>query len=66
MTRTKPHSKAAGGPRRDWNCLSEINPPANPPMIPKMHNSQPQCCEKNSAPGCFISPAKMVYHWVML
>src|SRR5271170_2643758 len=55
VTRTNPQSIAAGGPRRDWNSLSEINPPANPPTIPKTQVNHPQCAEKNSAPGCFIS-----------
>ncbi len=39
---TKPHRNAVGGPRREWNNLSETNPPANPPMIPKMQRNQPQ------------------------
>src|SRR5512140_3752953 len=39
-----PQSKAAGGPRRDWKNLSEISPPANPPTIPNMQTSKPQCC----------------------
>src|SRR5271170_3611449 len=62
VTRTNPQSSAAGGPRRDWKNLSEINPPANPPTIPKMQVNQPQCSEKFSAPICLISPAKIKYH----
>ena len=40
---TIPHKIAVGGPRRDWNHRSDVSPPANPPRIPKMHSSKPQC-----------------------
>jgi len=41
-------------------------PPENPPTIPKMQVNQPQCREKNAAPGWFTSFAKLGYHSVML
>ena len=53
---------AAGGPRRDWNNLSEINPPAKAPTMPKMHKSRPQLARMPSAPTCFTSCANTVYH----
>src|SRR5258706_4752085 len=65
VIRTNPHSIAVGGPRRDWNIRSEIRPPANPPTIPNTQVNQPQCCVKNSAPGCFTSPAKMEYQFII-
>src|SRR5881227_2892296 len=55
----------AGGPRRDWKNLSEIKPPANPPTIPKTHSKSPQFARMLSAPGCFTSCPKIVYHCMM-
>src|ERR1017187_3494301 len=65
MIRMKPHMNAVGGPRRDWNHQSEAMPPAKLPTMPKIISSKPQCCRKNSAPGCFTSAAKTKYHCVM-
>ena len=43
---TFPHAlgflRAVGGPRREWNNLSETSPAENPPRIPKMQRNQPQ------------------------
>src|ERR1017187_1662971 len=65
MTATQPHNSPAGGPRRELNSLSEINPAANPPTIPNRQSSKPQCSAKNSAPGCFTCLAKVRYHCTM-
>ena len=65
-SRTKPHSTATGGPRRDWKSLSEIKPPEKPPMMPKTQVNQPQWAEKYSAPPCFTAPEKTGYHSNML
>ena len=65
VTNMNPHSNTAGGPRRDWKSLSEINPPPNPPMMPKKQSNRPQCSTIYSAPVCFTSAAKIVYHCMM-
>src|SRR5690242_357719 len=61
----KPQSSAAGGPRRDWKNLSDMNPPANPPTIPKTQTNKPQWSTKNSVPGCFTSRVKATYQFMI-
>ena len=62
-SRTASRRAARGG--IETACRKSM-PPENPPTMPKMQSNQPQCCAKNSAPGCFTSSAKMEYHCVML
>src|ERR1035437_5640464 len=62
---TSAESMAAGGARRLWKKRSEIQPPKNPPTMPKMQSNNPQWLLKNSAPGCFTSAAKMKYQFWM-
>src|SRR5436190_4273969 len=57
---------AVGGPRRDWKNLSEIKPPANPPTMPNTQRSNPQFARIPSAPGCFTSCPKIVYHCMIV
>ncbi len=64
-TRTKALRIAATGPRLDWKNLSEMKPAANPPTMPKMHRSHPQCCTKNGLPPAGTSAAKYAYqYWI--
>ena len=55
ITSAKMQNRPVGGPRRDWKNLSETNPPAKPPTMPKKQSSSPQCATKNSAPSCLNS-----------
>ena len=56
---------AAGGPRRDWKNLSETQPPAKPPTIPKTQTRKPQFCVKNQFAGRPVSFAKMEYQFMI-
>src|SRR5579884_1657104 len=58
-------NSTTGGARRDWKKRSEISPPANPPIMPKMQSKRPQWSPINFAEPCGTCFANRKYHCVI-